>query len=245
MPSSTRSLNERSIPWRPSMQLSHWLLMPHGALRDRPGARRARREARCAAGICTGAGRRGARCRSCSCAPGARRLDVALALARSVARPSAGRRWHREDVETGADLAEIAASRRSAAGSVAQRLGRTGRRSAFASASAPSARLRGRRAAARRGRGRACGVDPVRRLRRGHAHARGRRDRLGQDGHPDLDRGARDRARDGRGRDRPEGRRAACVSELRRAAPAAGRPFIEWTPDGDRVYNPYARGRRD
>ncbi len=30
--------------------------------------------------------------------------------------------------------------------------------------------------------------------------------------------------------------------QLRRAALAAGRPFLEWTPDGDRVYNPYARG---
>jgi Type IV secretion-system coupling protein DNA-binding domain len=30
--------------------------------------------------------------------------------------------------------------------------------------------------------------------------------------------------------------------ELRRAALAAGRAFLEWTPDGERVYNPYARG---
>lgn len=30
--------------------------------------------------------------------------------------------------------------------------------------------------------------------------------------------------------------------QLRRAALAAGRPYIEWTPDGDTVYNPYARG---
>ena len=30
--------------------------------------------------------------------------------------------------------------------------------------------------------------------------------------------------------------------EVRRAAEAAGRPFIEWTPEGSAVYNPYARG---
>jgi hypothetical protein len=30
--------------------------------------------------------------------------------------------------------------------------------------------------------------------------------------------------------------------ELRRGALAAGRSFLEWTPDGERVYNPYARG---
>jgi hypothetical protein len=31
-------------------------------------------------------------------------------------------------------------------------------------------------------------------------------------------------------------------SEVRRAALAAARPFVEWTPDGPSVYNPYARG---
>ena len=30
--------------------------------------------------------------------------------------------------------------------------------------------------------------------------------------------------------------------ELRRSALAVGRSFLEWTPDGERVYNPYARG---
>ncbi|HYM67334.1 MAG TPA: helicase HerA-like domain-containing protein, partial [Patescibacteria group bacterium] len=30
--------------------------------------------------------------------------------------------------------------------------------------------------------------------------------------------------------------------EVRRAARAAGRRFVEWAPDGDAVYNPYARG---
>jgi hypothetical protein len=30
--------------------------------------------------------------------------------------------------------------------------------------------------------------------------------------------------------------------QARRAASAAGRPFLEWTPEGGRVYNPYARG---
>jgi TraM recognition site of TraD and TraG len=31
-------------------------------------------------------------------------------------------------------------------------------------------------------------------------------------------------------------------SEVRRAAQVAGRPFVEWTPSGPSVYNPYARG---
>lgn len=30
--------------------------------------------------------------------------------------------------------------------------------------------------------------------------------------------------------------------QVHRAALAAGRPFIGWTPEGDRIYNPYARG---
>jgi hypothetical protein len=30
--------------------------------------------------------------------------------------------------------------------------------------------------------------------------------------------------------------------QLRRAAMLAGRPFLEWTPNGESVYNPYARG---
>lgn len=35
---------------------------------------------------------------------------------------------------------------------------------------------------------------------------------------------------------------AGLREHVRRAATRAGRPFLEWTPDGDRVYNPYARG---
>src|SRR5207302_6593298 len=39
----------------------------------------------------------------------------------------------------------------------------------------------------------------------------------------------------------PKGDRGMC-DELRRAAHAAGRRFVEWTPCGGSVYNPYARG---
>jgi conjugal transfer pilus assembly protein TraD len=39
----------------------------------------------------------------------------------------------------------------------------------------------------------------------------------------------------------PKGDRAM-REEVRRAAEAAGRRFIEWTPEGPSVYNPYARG---
>ncbi len=39
----------------------------------------------------------------------------------------------------------------------------------------------------------------------------------------------------------PKGDDALCRN-LRRAAQAAGVPFLKWTPEGDSVYNPYARG---
>ena len=39
----------------------------------------------------------------------------------------------------------------------------------------------------------------------------------------------------------PKGDRALCDA-VRRAAHAAGRRFVEWTPAGPSVYNPYARG---
>src|SRR5271156_1683844 len=39
----------------------------------------------------------------------------------------------------------------------------------------------------------------------------------------------------------PKGDPGMC-GEVRRAAQLAGRAFIEWSPDGCRVYNPYARG---
>src|SRR5207302_1052811 len=39
----------------------------------------------------------------------------------------------------------------------------------------------------------------------------------------------------------PKGDRGMC-DELRRAAHAAGRRFVEWTPCGGSIYNPYARG---
>jgi TraM recognition site of TraD and TraG len=39
----------------------------------------------------------------------------------------------------------------------------------------------------------------------------------------------------------PKGDRDLC-RELRNAAQAAGRQFIEWTPQGPAIYNPYARG---
>jgi hypothetical protein len=35
---------------------------------------------------------------------------------------------------------------------------------------------------------------------------------------------------------------SAMREQVRRAATLAGRPFLEWRPDGDSVYNPYARG---
>ncbi len=73
-------------------------------------------------------------------------------------------------------------------------------------------------------------------------HARGRRDRLGQDGHADADRGASDRTGHGRDRRRPQGRSRACAMRLALAARDAERELLEWTPHGPSFYNPYARG---
>ena len=96
-----------------------------------------------------------------------------------------GRRWHREDVETGADLADVAAGRngpldalRSLARKAEVRWSATGSESLVA-----------RRSADGRSRARWSGRhDPARRSDRRYAHARGRRHPLGQDGHDDLDR---------------------------------------------------------
>jgi type IV secretory pathway TraG/TraD family ATPase VirD4 len=163
---------------------------------------------------------------------------LTLIIATSVASVR-GRRWHREDVEAGADLAEIAA-RRGRPQDLLRPL-----------ASAALLRVRARRGAERwmRGQQLVVGLDESRGAVSIPFGAEG------GGGHT-LVVGAT-----GSGKTVTQtwiatraialGMGAVVVDpkgdggmrgELRRAALAAGRPYIEWTPDGHSVYNPYARG---
>jgi hypothetical protein len=162
-----------------------------------------------------------------------------------------GRRWHREDLEAGADLAEIAARRHrpaDALGTIARRLGElwtgrapTGWGSTHINAGDSRRWFVGERLII----GREQGGRPVS-IRLGDAAGGTRTLVVGASGSgktvtqtwiairavgrgmgaiviaPKHDRHMRD--------------------HLRAAAAAAGRPFIEWTPRGPSVYNPYARG---
>ena len=113
------------------------------------------------------------------------------------------RRWHREDIEAGADLAELAAGRRRPVDllrRVVHAIALHRRRSRGA-----GGWFRGEELILGRDARGTLYIDSLWGRRRGYAHTAGRRDRLGQDGHPDLDGRAGDRARDGSDRDRPEG----------------------------------------
>lgn len=163
---------------------------------------------------------------------------LAFALASAVA-VKRSRRWHREDIDAGADLAELAAGRqtpadalRAIARAVALRL--------------PAATYAGRRSSARE---LALGIDE---RRRGVSIPFGQN---GESGHAlvvgatgsgktvtqtwmathAIERGMAAIVLD------PKGDRAM-REHVRRAAADAGRDFLEWTPDGDRVYNPFALG---
>ncbi|HYM46088.1 MAG TPA: helicase HerA-like domain-containing protein [Solirubrobacteraceae bacterium] len=149
-----------------------------------------------------------------------------------------GRRWHREDVEAGADLAEIAARRRGpleALLSLARKLDL--RRGGLA----PDGLLHGDRLIV----GREENGEPVS-IPLGDS--RGGRHTLvvGATGSGKtvtatwiatraIAGGMGVVAIDPKG----DGRMRA---ELARSAQACGRPFIPWTPDGPSVYNPYTRG---
>jgi hypothetical protein len=161
---------------------------------------------------------------------------VAIVASATAARK--GRRWHREDLEAGADLAELARERRSPFD--------------LALAFARQALSRIRR-----------GLPAERWLRAGRLA-------IGRDVHGDtvwvpfvgdgghhtlvvgatgsgktvtqtwlairaIERGSGAIVVDPKG---DHGMRA----EIRQAALAAGRTFLEWSPRGDTVYNPYARG---
>ena len=170
--------------------------------------------------------------------PGLHGPAFALALA-SLLAATRNRRWQREDIEAGGDLAELAARRQTPV-DLLRTLARAG-----------TLRLRARVAAERwtGGHELLLGVDE---------HRRGVSipfDASGDGGHAlvvgatgsgktvtetsiathAIERGMGAIVVDPKGdRDMRE--------RVRRAALAAGREFLEWTPDGDCVYNPYALG---
>ena len=98
-----------------------------------------------------------------------------------------------------------------------------------------------RRDSDRTRRKRSSGAYPFRRPGRRKAHTDRGRDGLRQDGHRDVHGSPRDRARDGSDRARPQGRWSS-APPVASATAEAGRAFIEWTPDGACVYNPFASG---
>jgi hypothetical protein len=183
----------------------------------------------------------------------------ALALAAAVR----GRRWHRDDLEAGADLAEIAAARRRPADALRTCALLLRARLAEAREIVPERRAEG-------------GAGPCRSAEVIHRTAarrwlRGRRLTLGEDRHGrlatielgDASGGAHTLVVGATGSGKtvtqawiavqaiaagmaavvvdPKGDRAL-RSALRSSAGRAGRRFVEWTPAGPTVYNPYARG---
>ncbi len=170
--------------------------------------------------------------------PGLGGWALTLAVAALLATVQ-GRRWHREDVAAGADLAEIAA-RRTGPPELVRSL-----------AAAMALRARARLGAERwfRGQELVLGLDE---------HRRAVSIPFGGDGggtHT-LVVGATGSGKTVTqtwiaARAIAHGMGAVVVDpkgdggmreELRRAALTAGRPYIEWTPAGDSVYNPFARG---
>jgi hypothetical protein len=167
---------------------------------------------------------------------GSSTLTLAVAALTATVR---GRRWHREDVEAGADLAEVAARRSRPLG-----LLRSG-------ATAVALRIRERLGTQRwlHGQQLLLGVDESRRAvsipfgtAGGGTHALV----VGATGSGKtvtqtwiavraIEHGMGAVVVDPKGD-------GGMREQLRRAALAAGRLYLEWTPDGDRVYNPYARG---
>lgn len=180
-----------------------------------------------------------------------------LAVA-ALAAAARGRRWHREDIEAGADLAELAAERRRPLDAL-----RAGARLA-------RARLDDLAVARRTAQG-PTGFTSSRRAARRDRWFRGNRLTLGVDTHGRAvtialggsDGGTHTLVVGATGSGKtvtqawiaaqaiahgmgavivdPKGDRA--LREVaRRAAAAAGRRYVEWTPRGPAVYNPCARG---
>jgi hypothetical protein len=150
---------------------------------------------------------------------------------------SAGRRWHLEDLEAGADLAEWASERRGPLDLLGQ-LGRTlaARRGAHASARVSR---EGDLAIGCDERGRTVSVpfggDWGRHTLVIGATGSGKTVTQTWVAVRAIERGLGAIVVDPKG---DEGMR----EQVRRAAVAARRPFLHWSPCGDAVYNPYARG---
>jgi hypothetical protein len=149
------------------------------------------------------------------------------------------RRWHREDVDAGADLAELAARRHDPLKLV--------RRLAWAAALRVRERVGAERG--RRDDSLTIGVDESRRPVAipfagpgGGSHAlvvgatgSGKTVTQTSIAVRSIERGLGAVVIDPKGD-------GGLRERVRRAADLAGRPFLEWTPAGETVYNPYARG---
>ncbi len=165
-------------------------------------------------------------------------LTVTLSVA-ALSAARRGRRWHREDIEAGSDLAALAAARRGPLGLALQL-----RRSA-------ELRVRGTRGSSFRSRGEELmlGLDHSRRSvsipfggQNGGQHtlvvgATGSGKTVTQTwiATRAIERGIGAIVVDPKGD-------AHMREQLRRGALAAGKSFLEWTPDGGCVYNPFAHG---
>lgn len=164
-------------------------------------------------------------------------FTFALVLA-SVVAAVRGRRWHREDVESGADLAEIAGQRRGPMDFLRKvALVLEERRGVRAGAVGPDAQ---RLVLGRDERGRKVAIPFGERAGARHmlvvgATGSGKTVTQTVMAVNAIERGMGAVVVD------PKGDRGMS-SELRRAAQATGRRFLEWTPAGACVFNPYAYG---
>jgi type IV secretory pathway TraG/TraD family ATPase VirD4 len=166
------------------------------------------------------------------------RFTLTLAVA-SISAITIGRRWHREDLGAGADLARAAALRSGPLSLVRKTLGRSELRRRHA-AGPNGWRSRGRLIIATDARGRTISIPFAGDAGGSHTLV------VGATGSGKtvtqtwlavraIEEGSGAVVVD------PKGDRALC-GQLRHAAAAAGRRFIEWTPAGPSVYNPFARG---
>jgi DNA helicase HerA-like ATPase len=149
-----------------------------------------------------------------------------------------GRRWHREDIETGADLADVAAARRGPLDTVRSLVHRIETRRGTA---VSENRFRGGRLIVGRERDGRLVTIPLGGASSGThtlvvgATRSGKTVTMTWMAVGAIEHGMGTVVVDPKG-DRDLRR------ELRGAALAAGKRFIEWTPRGPSVYNPYARG---
>jgi hypothetical protein len=150
-----------------------------------------------------------------------------------------GRRWHREDIDAGADLAELAAGRSGpldVARVLARRVVLVGRESLTGESwSRGEELILGRDESSRAVSIPLGGVGGGTHALVVGATGSGKTVTQSWIAVRAIERGMGAVVIDPKGDRRMRG-------VLRRAAAAAGRPFIEWTPNGPSVYNPYARG---